>query len=93
VFIDALHNFQMQEPRFKQHDKKMDQTGLEIYILNRGTGVYRCFTQLPDARTKVRTTWQKVDQTGLEIYILNNGTGVYRCFTQLPDARTKVQTI
>jgi len=32
VFIDALHNGQMQEPRFKQCDKRMDQTGSEIYI-------------------------------------------------------------
>ena len=40
MFIDALHNCWMQEPRFEQHDKKMDQARSEIYILNRGTEVF-----------------------------------------------------
>jgi hypothetical protein len=50
-YVTALHSSKVQT-----HDQKLDQTGSEIYILNRGTGVYRCFTQLPDARTKVQST-------------------------------------
>jgi hypothetical protein len=84
VFIDALHNCQMQEPRFEQHDRKMDQTGSEIYILNRGTEVFIDALhngQMQEPRFKQCD--ERMDQTRSEIYILDRGTGVYRCFTQL----------
>src|SRR5882762_1091176 len=41
-YVTALHS-----NKVRTYDHKLDQTGLEIYFLNRDTGVYRCFTQLP----------------------------------------------
>jgi len=59
----------MQEPRFKQHDKKMDQTGSEIYILNQVfiDALHNCQMQEP----RFEQHDKKMDQTGSNLLDTN----------------------